>query len=253
MTQTTAPRYRVGAISARSTQRSLDREQVSNANMRPQRLLPPDVVFIRAGLDIPDYTPEGVEEGFSRYWQCVDQVMAGKPDRIGWGGFPLSPQLGRPRCLELIEETARRTGLPASSDVESIVAALRHLGTGRIAIASRWAEGLNQATVRYLNHAGIEVASITTAGQMVREADAMSLDAGIRMVFDLSKRAMQAAPNAEALLVPGGAWRSLGCVPVLEEMYGIPVLTNGTAQAWALIHDGVAPPVAGWGRLLADG
>jgi maleate cis-trans isomerase len=131
-----------------------------------------------------------------------------------------------------------------------VVAALKHLGTGRIAVASRWADGLNKALVAYLNHAGIEVLAITSANQMVHQADAMSLDAGIKMVFHLARQAMKQAPNAEALIVPGGAWRSLGCLPVLEDDFDIPVISNGTAQVWSLIRDGVAPPLKGWTRLL---
>lgn len=250
MTQRATPRYKVGSIGARGLERTMEREHISNANMRSQRLVPEDIAYIRAGLDIPDYTPEGVEIGFSRYWQCVDQVMAQKPDRIGWGGFPLSPQLGRPRCLELIEATSRKTGLPAGSDVESVAGALKHLGTRRVAIASRWADALNSAIVRYMDHAGIEVLAITSDGQMVEKADAMSLDAGVKMVFDLARRAMTEAPDAEALIVPGGAWRSLGCLPVLEDLYGIPAISNTTAQVWTLIHDGVAPPLKGWTKLL---
>lgn len=242
--------YKVGSIGARSLQRTMDREREPNQNMRGEKLTPPDVVYIRAGLDIPDYTPEGVQEGFGRYWQCVDQVMAEKPDRIGWGGLPLSPQLGRPRCLELIEETANKTGIPAGSDAESVVAALKHLGAGRVAVASRWADGLNKALVTYLNHAGIEVLGITSANQMVHQADAMSLDAGIRMVFHLARQAMKQAPTAEALIVPGGAWRSLGCLPILEDDFDIPVISNGTAHVWSLVHDGAAPPLKGWTRLL---
>jgi hypothetical protein len=31
----------------------------------------------------------------------------------------------------------------------------------------------------------------------------------------------------------------------------VPVVTNPIAQVWRLIVAGVAPPVTGWGRLLA--
>ena len=41
--------------------------------------------------------------GEAREWDA--EITEQQPDRIGWGGFPLSPQLGRPKCLELIEET----------------------------------------------------------------------------------------------------------------------------------------------------
>ncbi|MCC7486270.1 MAG: hypothetical protein IT529_14965 [Burkholderiales bacterium] len=40
-------------------------------------------------------------------------------------------------------------------------------------------------------------------------------------------------------------------VPILEEDHGVPVVTNPIAQVWRLMHEGVAPPVTGWGRLLA--
>jgi maleate cis-trans isomerase len=62
---------------------------------------------------------------------------------------------------------------------------------------------------------------------------------------------MKKAPKADALLVPGGAWRSLAAVPILEEDFGIPVVTNPIAEVWRLIDAGIAPPVKGWGRLLA--
>jgi hypothetical protein len=41
-------------------------------------------------------------------------------------------------------------------------------------------------------------------------------------------------------------------VLILEEDYNKPVFTNGNTRAWRLIHDGIAPPVSGWGRLLAN-
>ncbi|MGZ5718765.1 MAG: aspartate racemase/maleate isomerase family protein, partial [Burkholderiales bacterium] len=65
--------------------------------------------------------------------------------------------------------------------------------------------------------------------------------------------AMCKAPDADGLLLPGGAWRSLAAVPTLEEDFGKPVVTNPIAQVWRLISKGVAPPVRGWGRLLANG
>jgi maleate cis-trans isomerase len=61
---------------------------------------------------------------------------------------------------------------------------------------------------------------------------------------------MRKAPQADGLLLPGGAWRSLAAVPILEDDFGKPVVTNPIAQVWRLISQGVAPPVRGWGRLL---
>jgi maleate cis-trans isomerase len=62
---------------------------------------------------------------------------------------------------------------------------------------------------------------------------------------------MKKAPKADALLVPGGAWRSLAAVPILEEDFGRPAFTNTLGRVWRMIHAEIAPPVQGWGRLLA--
>jgi len=244
------PQYKIGFIGPKDKDFRLSREVAPNPNLRTERLLPPFIVYIYTGLQLRDYTPEGVEEGIGRYWNCVNELMEHKPDRIGWGGFPISSQLGRSRCLGLIDETRRRTGLPAGSDAEAVIAAMKHMGINRVAVASRWADQLNERVVQYLNHAGIEVLTITTVGQWAAQAFAMSLDMGIKLVLQLSRQAMRNAPAAQGLFIPGGTWRSLGCIPTLEEDFGIPVITNNIASTWELIHEGIAPPIKGWGRLL---
>ena len=248
--QQVTPRYTIGAIGPIDREHALTRETVANPNLRSERLLPRDIVTINSGLKLKDYTIEGVEDGMSRFWGCVDELMQHKLDRIGWGGFPISAQLGRERCLALIEEMKQNTGLPARNDGEAVVAAMKHLGIQRVAVASRWADQLRDGVVRYLNHAGIEVLAITSVGQWAGEAFSMSLDTGIKLVLQLSREAMQQAPTAQGIFVPGGTWRSLGCIPHIEEVYGVPVVTNGIASTWALIHEGIAPPVKGWGKLL---
>ncbi len=105
-------------------------------------------------------------------------------------------------------------------------------------------------SIQYFDHAGIEVLTITSRGQWAQQSFEMSIDMGVRMAFELGREAMRQASQAEALFLPGGAWRPLPAVPILEEDYGKPVFTNGNTRAWRLIHDGIAPPVQGWGRLL---
>jgi maleate cis-trans isomerase len=215
-------------------------------------LLPPDVVGINAGLNISDYTTEGVEDGISRYWDCVNRLLPQKVQSITLGGVPISSQLGRPRVLRLMDETRQKTGLPADSSNEAIIAALNHLGATRIAVASRWADQLNERLVEYLNAAGVNVLAVTTAGQWAAEAFGMSIEKGMVLAMRLGRDAMRRAPNAQALLLPGGTWRSLAAVPLLEEEFDVPVLTNTVATTWCLMDRGAAPPVEGWGRLLAN-
>lgn len=220
---------------------------------QPQPLLPSTILRVTSSIEISDYTPEGVNEAIrERYWPCVEKLVGQGAQSITLAGFPIASQLGRPRVLELQEETSRRTGTSADSQAEATVAAMNHLGVRRIAIASRWSEQLNDALVAYMKHADIEVLAITSVGQWAQQAFSMSIEEGVKLAFQLGREAMRRAPAAEALLLAGGAWRSLAAVPILEEDFGIPVLTNPIAPVWRLIAAGIAPPVEGWGRLLAS-
>lgn len=222
-------------------------------NPQPQPLLPPDIRRVSSALNITDYTKQGVDEAVGkRYWTCVDELVQQGAQSITLAGFPIASQLGRERVLELQEQTAAKTGVAADSQAEATIAALRHLGTTRIAIASRWADALNARLAAYLTHGGIEVLAITAANQWGAQAFSMSIEQGVKLAFQLAREAMRRAPDAQALLLGGGAWRSLAAVPILEEDYGIPVITNPIAPVWRLINAGIAPPVQGWGRLLAS-
>jgi maleate cis-trans isomerase len=222
-------------------------------NPQPEPLLPADIRCISASIEIPDYTTTGVDQAIGqRYWGCVDELMKQGAQSITLAGLPISSQLGRPRVLELLEETARKTGVRVDAHGEATVAALQHVGARRIAIASRWSGQLNEAVVAYLTQAGIEVLAITSVGQWAKQAFSMSIDEGVKLAFQLGREAMRKAPGAQALLLAGGAWRSLAAVPVLEEDFNVPVVTNPIAQVWRFIAAGLAPPVSGWGRLLAN-
>lgn len=219
---------------------------------KPEPLLPPDVKRISCSMEISDYTAEGVDEAIGmRYWGCVDELVRQGANRISITGLPISSQLGRPRVLELLEETTRRAGVPADAHAEASIAAMRHMGMRRIAIASRWSEELNRKLAAYFTSAGLEVLAVTSVGQWAEQASSMSIEGGVRLAFQLARDVMRKAPEADGLLLPGGAWRSLAVVPILEEDFGKPVVTNPIAEVWRLISQGIAPPVQGWGRLLA--
>ena len=239
------PRYVWGMINPRTA------EDESALGNRPERLLPPDVVSVANGLGISDYTVDAVNEAMARYDDLVTDLVGRGAQRVVLGGIPVSVQLGRKRVLELMEHTRQRFGVPGDAAAEAVVAGMQHLGVSKVAVGSRWADEVNNALIRYFAEAGVEVLTITSAGQWARQASEMSFEMGVKLAFELGREAMRRAPQAEALFLPGGAWRPLPAVPVLEEDYGRPVFTNGNTRAWRIIHDGFAPAVHGWGKLLA--
>lgn len=244
MTTQGKPRYYCGNIAPRRG------DETGEASPHAEPLLPPEVVTLTNVLGISDYTIESVDEAMARYPDCVRDLVNRGAQRVSLNGIPISVQLGRPRVLELLENTHKDFGVPGDTAAEAVVAAMKHLGVGKIAVGSRWADEVNDALIRYLAHAGIETLTITSRGQWAKQSFEMSFEMGVKLAFELGREAMRAAPEADAIFLPGGAWRPLPAVPILEEDYGKPVFTNGNTRAWRLIHDGIAPPVSGWGRLL---
>jgi arylmalonate decarboxylase len=238
------PRYIAGSVTP------LGEARHPQPKLEP--LVPADVKLIASPLEINDYTTQGVDEAVNqRYWACVEDLVSRGAKSVSLVGMPIASQLTRPRVLSLLEETRKRYNVHTDAHAEAVIDALKFLGVNRIAIASRWTDELNQRVHAYLSSAGVEILTITTAGQWAQQAFSMSIDAGMRMAVQLGREAMRNAPKAEALFLAGGAWRSLAAVPIHEEDYRIPCLTNPVAQVWRLMEMGVAPPVQGWGRLLA--
>jgi hypothetical protein len=67
---------------------------------------------------------------------------------------------------------------------------------------------------------------------------------------------MRAAPDAQALLMPGGLWFAIHAVPILESEFGKPVLLNILSTTWAALHGasrGIEHrPDIRWGKVLAS-
>jgi len=215
------------------------------------RLVPMDVMEICIGLGIKEYTPEGVEDAIANFWPCVDTLAQEKIDWLILGGVPVSSQLGRPRVQSLIEQVQDKIGVRMDTPTEAIIAGLKHLGAKKVTVASRWADQLNSRLSEYLTSAGFEVLHVTSRNQWGKQAFAMSLEEGLQMALDVGREAARNAPQADAIVAPGGSALSLHVIPALEEEFGKPVLTNLNAEVWnALVRPGVIEPVQHWGTLL---
>jgi maleate cis-trans isomerase len=218
------------------------------------RLAPGDVMQISIGLGVRNYDQHDVQSAMIAFWSCVKTLADEGANSITLSGVPVSAALGRARILELMQEVPLRcNGVPFSATLEAIIAALRFLRTQRIAMASRFPAAANAAIADYLAEADIEVTASTQRDLSLAQARELGMEAGMQLALDIGREAASLAPDAQAILMPGGATLSLHAVPALEAELGKPVLINLTAEVWhALIRPGVIAPVQGWGCLVAN-
>lgn len=220
------------------------------------RIAPEGMMLVTTGLDLRQYSLEAVETELPTLWARYDLLAGKNVDRIALSGVPIAAALGRRKTLEILAEAQRRTGLPCDTDLEAHIAVLGHLGARRIALATRWPDAVNAALTRYLAEAGIEVVACRARARTLEENKHASAADDHRLALELGGEVLREAPQAQALLMPGGLWYAIHAVPCLEAEHGRPVLLNILSTTWAALHAAGSRmeqrPDPRWGKVLAS-
>ncbi|MEV0947541.1 maleate cis-trans isomerase [Rhodococcus sp. NPDC049939] len=150
-----------------------------------------------------------------------------KPDAVMWactsGSFVYGPDGARQQAASLAEAT----GVPTSSTSFAFVNALHALGITRVTVVASYPEDVAKLFVDFLDAAGIEVLSVSSAG--IETAAEVGLLTPERVV-ELAVR--NDHPDAQALLIPDTAMRTIGVLGTLERRLGKPVLTANQVTIW---------------------
>jgi len=220
------------------------------------RTAPEGMMLVTTGLNLGDYTLAAVEAELPTLWQRFELLAKKGVDRISLSGVPVASALGRKKMREILAEGERRTGMPCDTDLEAHIATLQHFGATRIALATRWPEAVNSALTRYLSDAGIEVIARRSRARSLQQNKEANAAADHALALELGAQVLREAPEAQALLMPGGLWYAIHAVPLLEAEFGRPVLLNILSTTWAALHAAgprmLQRPDARWGKVLAS-
>jgi maleate cis-trans isomerase len=150
-----------------------------------------------------------------------------EPDAVVWACTSGSFVYGWEGAHDQSKSLAAVAGVPASSTSFAFVHAARALGVRRVAVAASYPDEVAQLFVEFLNAAGIDVVSMSSAGiDTAAEVGELPAEA----VLDLALS--HDHPDAEALLVPDTAMRTLTEVNTIEDRLGKPVLTANQVTVW---------------------
>lgn len=150
-----------------------------------------------------------------------------EPDAVVWACTSGSFVYGPKGVEDQIAALADAAGVPASSTSAAFAAALEHLGVTTVAVAASYPHDVASLFVDFLDAAGTRVVSMSSAGiDTAAEVGELTPE----QVIDLA--AANDHPDAQALLVPDTAMRTLAVVPDLEARLGKPVLTANQVTIW---------------------
>lgn len=215
------------------------------------QIAPPRTHFVAYHINLQSFAKDGVDQALVAFWDAVDFLIGRKVERISLGGVPLSAYAGRPRVLALLDVARKRTDIPVTTDFEECIEALHHLGVKRVVAAAKWDEPMMAAVVAYLRHAGIDVVGSVGEAHSAQQVVALRPDDSIDIALQLGRAAFQTYPEADGLLLAGGAWLVLHAIPRIEAEFGKAVVSNPASSYWAAFRQaGLHSPTPGLGRLL---
>ena len=213
-------------------------------------IFPPNCLMVSFPLNLQSFSHGGVDKALEGFWSGFDFLVDRKVERISQGGIPVSAYAGRPRILAMLEEAAKRASIPATADFEKSIEAVRQLGIKRLAVAAKWSPELMQRIREYLGHAGITPVGVLGQEHSAQQVVALKPQESVDVALALGREAFAKMPEADGLLLAGGAWLVMQAVPILEAEFGKPVVTNPGASYWAALRQAGLKPHSGFGRLI---
>src|ERR1044071_6233019 len=186
----------------------------------------PGVKFIPRAVGVRALTPEGYDAAWNAILPAARQLAKEGVDAIMVIGTSLTFYRGYDAHRQLLEQLRQETGLPVSTMTEAVVDGLKSVGAKRIAVATAYADEVNNRLADFLRCSGFEVLSLEGFGLF-----------GFR------------GPG----LISCGGLLTLGCAEPIEQRHGIPVVTSTQSAFWkAMRLAGDSGHVSGRGRMLAQ-
>jgi len=210
----------------------------------------PDVRFIPRGVGVRALTPEGYDAAWNGILPAAKALAAEGVDAIMVIGTSLTFYRGHEAHERLLEQLRAETGLPLSTMSEAVVDGLRSVGARRIAVATAYADEVNNRLANFLRAAGFEVLALEGFGLVGFGEPGKKSE---QEIIELGGSAIAKAGEADAALISCGGLLTLGCAEPIERRHGIPVVTSTQSVFWkAMRLAGESGQVAGHGRMLAQ-
>ena len=215
------------------------------------RMMPEGVTFHthRMPLHTDTTSPEGARRLMDDLLAVFALLGQCSPDVIAYActaGSMTTPVQALP------DDLTARTGIRALTTAASIVAALRALGVQRLAVATPYAQRLNDHEAHFLADHGFAVLNLIGLGIGAGGPQEYPRIARtpLEQVHAHARAAM--VPGAEALLITCTDFPALPLIAGLEAELGIPVVTSNQATLWAALRAADIPDaVSGGGALFA--
>jgi maleate cis-trans isomerase len=223
-----------------------------NAPYEFYRIAPEGVMMVMTPCGLREFSSEDVERVFAPIDALVDSLMQRQVDILIQSGVPLPILIGIEKHDRLLARMAERSGKPVSSSITAVVAAARHLGIRKIAVANKWDDKMNACLAAFFAREGVGFAGAATEVMGPAQFQAMGTGDSMDLAYVLGRQALERFADADGLYIGGGAWMAQPVCERLEREFDKPCIGNQGSVVWDALHRvNFWKPIPGHGRLLA--
>jgi maleate isomerase len=211
-----------------------------------RQILPTNITLHTARLVLRTVDPNATISIVEEIEQESRKLADADVDVIVLAATAPSSRKGLGYDKELINRISQASGKPATTASTAMMQALEVLGARKIVIAAPWSDEVNRIAAAFIEASGVHVLAHRALGHVA------NLDIGLldeTTAYDLACAVDQ--PDADAVMLACGNWRTQGVVDRLEAALGKPVVTTNQVTLWGALRTiGHAAPLPGWGKLL---
>lgn len=206
--------------------------------------------FVVTGLGLDRMTPDGYDAVIDRIPRAAEALAAQGAEAIELTGTSLTFYKGQAFNERLRQAVVDASGLPATTMSDAVIDGLKAVEAHRVAVATAYNDEVNDRLGAFLRERGFEPLVVTGLGI---EAIGDIASVTPQQLIDFSVKVRESAPDADAVLLSCGGFRTLELIAPIEARAGVPVVSSMPMGLWAGARlvglDGAAP---GYGMLLSQ-
>jgi arylmalonate decarboxylase len=206
--------------------------------------------FVVTGLGVEQMTPEGFDSVIPKIPAAAEKLVAAGAEAIELTGTSLTFYKGEEFNQKLREAVTSASGLRATTMSNGVIDGLKAVGAKRVAVATAYADVVNDRLRAFLAEHGLEAVVVTGMGiEAIAAVEKVTQDD----LREFAVRVGQSAKGADSMLLSCGGFRTLELIAPIEQQLGFPVISSMPHGLWAgakLV--GMNPAAPGYGKLLSN-
>ena len=214
-------------------------------------VVPEGIDVTTVSLTIQQLTDDDMEEAVKGMERAAKQLANFDVNVIYQSGVPPVVARGPGFGDQLADRLSQASGLPAITDMSSVIDAMRACKLKTLAMATPFRQFINDRLVSYLASEQIEVTNNTALG-IERNTEIRRLPIPVEYTT-ARKTYLASAKKPDGVYIPCGGWGSIHNIELLEQDLDTTVVTWMNAMIWSSMRRGqVTGPIYGFGKLLAS-